>query len=135
MQYPAKVLLAWGEAISGHAALRNWLLENDYKELGLTCFALRHDQAARDWLMAEGFPHLMALVRGSEGEGQAVVWLERFGFEFLADVARGADNDDDAIHRLMQQGQREWAGIALKIRSIKNQIEADNNDIHKIART
>jgi hypothetical protein len=35
----------------------------------------------------------------------------------------------------MQQGQREWAGIALKIRSIKNQIEADNNDIHKIART
>lgn len=135
MEYPAKVLLAWGEAISGNPSFQQWLLASEYRELGLCCYALRHDAGARDWLMAQGFPHLMALVRGSEGEGQAVMWLERFGFQYLADVARGADNDDEAIHRLMQQGQREWAGIALKIRSVKNQIEDDNNDIHKISRT
>jgi hypothetical protein len=33
----------------------------------------------------------------------------------------------------MQLNQREWAGIALKIRSIKNKIEEDNNDMHRIS--
>ena len=42
--------------------------------------------------------------------------------------------NDEAVKRLIKAGQREWAGIALKIRSVKNQIESDNNDMHKISR-
>ena len=38
------------------------------------------------------------------------------------------------IRDSIKAGQREWAGIALKIRSVKNQIESDNNDMHKISR-
>ena len=34
-QYPVKVLVAWGEAISGNAEFRDWLLGNGYPELGL----------------------------------------------------------------------------------------------------
>jgi hypothetical protein len=37
MIYPAKVLVAWAEAIGGNAAIRDWLLRNGYKELGLVC--------------------------------------------------------------------------------------------------
>lgn len=85
--------------------------------------------------MSKGFPHLMALIRGAEGDSQAIQWLQKHKFTYLADVALGADNDDEAIKRLLGLGQREWAGLALKIRSVKNQIEADNEDIHKISRT
>mgnify|MGYP004169864977 FL=1 len=84
--------------------------------------------------MSNQHPHLMAMVSGAEGNSQAVRWLQKFGFNYLKDVALGADNDDEAIKRLIKAQQREWAGIALKIRSVKNQIERDNNDIHKISR-
>lgn len=133
MQYPAKVLLAWGEAISGNRQLLDWLMKNGYHELGMTCHAIRLVDTARAWLMSNGHPHLMALVNGAEGNEQAVVWLHQFGYSYLADVASGADNDDEAVQRLMQAQQREWAGIALKIRSVKNQIEERHNDWHSLS--
>ena len=108
MQYPAKVLLAWGEAISGNRQLL-------------------------DWLMSNGHPHLMALVNGAEGNKNAIVWLHQYGYTYLADMALGADNDDDAIQRLISAEQREWAGVALKIRSVKNQIEERHNDVHSLS--
>ena len=61
-QYPIKVLVAWGEAISGNEAFRNWLLGNGYPELGLFVHALHNQDEARNWLLNEGFPELMALV-------------------------------------------------------------------------
>lgn len=75
----------------------------------------------------------MALVRGAEGEAKAVQWLDAFGYNYLAQVALGADNDDAAVEKLIKLNQREWAGIALKIRSIKNKIEENNNDMHRIS--
>ena len=83
--------------------------------------------------MQNGHPHLMAMVRGAEGEGNAIVWLDNFGYNYLAQVALGADNDDAAIEKLIKLNQREWAGIALKIRSVKNKIEESNNDMHRIS--
>ena len=131
---PGESLVGVGEAISGNREIRDWLMQNGYPELALTCHALHLDDSARSWLMANQHPHLMALVSGSEGDAQAIQWMEKFGFNYLKDVALGADNDDEAVKRLIKAGQREWAGIALKIRSVKNQIESDNNDMHKISR-
>ncbi|MDA0304323.1 MAG: hypothetical protein O3B45_08185 [Bacteroidetes bacterium] len=133
MQYPAKVLLAWGEAISGNRQLLDWLMKNGYEELGMTCHAIRLVDTARAWLMSNGQPHLMALVNGAEGNKNAVVWLRQYGYTYLADMALGADNDDDAIQRLIAAEQREWAGVALKIRSVKNQIEERHNDVHSLS--
>ena len=44
INYPAKVLLAWKEAISGNVELRKYLLKSKYKELGVFCFALMNDE-------------------------------------------------------------------------------------------
>jgi hypothetical protein len=33
MIYPAKILVAWAEAIGGNVAIREWLLRNGYQEL------------------------------------------------------------------------------------------------------
>ena len=72
MQYPAKVLLAWGEAISGNQALKDWLAGNGYPELAMACHAIRNHGPSRTWLMEHGFQHLMAMIRGSEGDKQAL---------------------------------------------------------------
>ena len=74
-KYPIKILVAWGEAISGNAELRNWLMGNGYPELGLFVHALQLDDKARQWLIQEGYPALMALCAGSEGDMHAVEWL------------------------------------------------------------
>ena len=56
--YPSKVILLWSDAVLKGGASRDWLMHNDYKELGLFCFALRNDQRAREWLMEIGRAHV-----------------------------------------------------------------------------
>lgn len=129
-QYPVKVLVAWGEAISGNRELRDWLLGNGFPELGLFVHAMHNQQSARKWLQQEGFPELMALCCGTEGDARAVQWLLNHGHITLANMARAADNDDDAMRILMEEPDRIWATLALKMRSIKNGIEERHNDWH-----
>ncbi|MDA0945973.1 MAG: hypothetical protein RLZZ314_217 [Bacteroidota bacterium] len=133
-QYPDKVLLAWGEAISGDQAIRHWLMSHGYPELGLFVHALHLDPSAREWLMTEGHPELMALCRGAEGDSQAVQWLRAHNLDVLADMALASDNDDEAMTRVLKHGGALWGGLALKIRSIKNGIESRHNDWHTFNR-
>jgi hypothetical protein len=134
IEYPVKVIIAWGEAISGNAKIREWLIGNGYPELGLFVHALYNQQNARQWLLENGYPHLMALINGAEGIQHAVTWLDKAGLDILAQMAKAADNDDDAMGWLRRHPQREWFIVAQKIRTVKNDIEFDNNDVHKISK-
>lgn len=131
--YPAKVVLAWAEAVGGNKAIRDWLMKNGYPELGLFSFAVRNQDEARKWLMKNGFPHLMATVNGAEGNPKAVKWLLDHQFDVLAQVALSGDGNDEALAWLKRQGQREFAMLSLKIRFVKDDIEDKNNDIHRIS--
>jgi hypothetical protein len=133
-QYPAKVLVAWAEAIGGNKALRDWLLQHGYTELGIFVYALHLKDDARKWLLEHGFPHLMATIQGAEGNETAVKWLEKHTFDVLALVARAGDGDNQSVQKLVRDGHREMAMVALRIRTVKDQIEADHNDIHKISK-
>ena len=80
---------------------------------------------------------LIALLEGTEGNEQAVAWLREHGHDVIADMALAADNDDEATVRLMApaargEGDGLWAQIAVRIREVKNEIEAMNNDVHRI---
>ena len=132
-EYPAKIIIAWGEAISGNAKMRDWLTTNGYPELGLFSFALRNKDDARKWLMENGHPHLMALINGAEGNPNALMWLKKFDFDVLEKMARAGDNDDAALRWLYENDLNDMAVIAQKIRFVKNEIESDNNDAHKIS--
>lgn len=132
-EYPSKIMIAWREAIGGNRELRDWLTSNGYPELGIFVFALHNKDDARNWLIANGHPHLMALVNGAEGNPNALLWLKKYGFDVLEKMARGADNDDNAVAWLVTKGFGDMAGIAMRMRRVKNQIEADNNDVHKIS--
>jgi len=132
VKYPAKILVAWAEAISGNSEIRDWLIKNGYKELGLFTFALRNMDDARMWLMENGFPHFLALINGIEGNAQAVQWLESNGYKSLGIMAVAADGDKSAKEWLLKNDKL-LAMVALKMEFVKDEIERDNNDAHKIS--
>ncbi|MFZ1685868.1 MAG: hypothetical protein WAU70_00485 [Flavobacteriales bacterium] len=123
MEYPAKVLLAWGEAISGNAGLRDWLIKNGYPELGIFTFALRLKKDAREWLMKNGHPHLLALITGVEGDEGALKWLADHGMHTILHMARAGDGEKDSLKWLLDHGHKELAIIALKINEVKTGID------------
>ncbi|MFZ1617725.1 MAG: hypothetical protein WAT41_10290 [Flavobacteriales bacterium] len=130
LNYPAKILVAWGEAISGNAQIRDWLITNGYPELGIFVFALHLKADARKWLMENGHPHLMAVIRGIEDDEEALKWLDANNMNVLRKVAESGGNDD-AFQWLLKNDHRELAMLGLKMWSIKIQIEDDHNDPHK----
>ncbi len=132
--YPAKILLAWGEAISGNIEIRTWLVNNGYKELGLFVFALRNKSDAREWLFENNYPHLMATVAGAEGKKDAVEWLFHHKFDVLAHTALTGDGEEESFQWLLRHGHKEMAIIGKKIEEVKDEIERDHNDVHKISK-
>ena len=110
---------------------------SDYPELGVFCHAMHNEETSRAWLRHKGHHILLALLKGAEGEEQAVKWLEEQGHFVIAGVALAADNDDEATARLMAPAARETeTACGPKSPSasakVKNEIEAQNNDVHRI---
>ncbi|CAG5082377.1 hypothetical protein [Parvicella tangerina] len=129
--YPIKILVAWGEAIEGNQKLRNWLIKNNYEELGMFCFALRNDRKAQKWLMKQGYPHFVALIKGIEGDKKAREWLIKNNFEVLYHMSLAADGSVDA-KRFLLSYDKVYAALAKKMERVKDDIEWSNNDIHTI---
>lgn len=132
--YPAKVLVAWAEAISGNAGIRDWLIKNGYPELGIFTFALRLKDDARKWLIDNGHPELMATIAGVEGDARALQWLELGGYRVLKQVALAGDGDEEAFLWLLHNGHRELAMVAKRINIVKRGIDEDHSDPHKFSR-
>jgi hypothetical protein len=133
--YPPKILLAWAEAIGGNRKIRDWLMGNGFPELAFFEFALHHKEDARKWLMEHGFQHLMATIAAVERNQSALNWLKNYNFDVLAHAALAADGNEDGFNWLIKNGHREMAIVAKRIQIVKDQIERDNNDIHKISKT
>ncbi len=107
---------------------------NGFKELGIFVYALHNKDDARAWLLENKHPHLMATINAAEGNKQALAWLYRYGYDVLAKVAMAGDGDEEAFRGLVEEGHREMALIAKNIHQVKESIERDNNDIHKISK-
>ena len=133
LNYPIKVLAVWGEAISGDRKFLNVLLKSEYKELGLFVHAMHNQDHARKWLMENGFPHLMALLNGVERKKDAIHWLKYNKLTTLYHMALCADGETDSFEWLIHNNQKEMAMIAKKIEFVKNEIEDNNSDPHKIS--
>lgn len=131
-EYPAKVLLAWAEAIEGNIKIRDWLLKNGYQELAIFTYAIRNLEEPREWLVKNNHPHLMALIEGAEGNIKATEWLKKNGFSALAEVALMGDGNIEAEKWLAKHGHKELIYIGTKINHLKSDIEDRNNDYHFI---
>lgn len=128
-KYPEKILIAWGEAISGNREIRNWLMKNNYPELGLFCFALYFDKRATNWLLKKA-PHLLATIKAVEGKKEPLLWLEKNGFLLLVKIAKAADGNKEEMKWLMTH-ERLFGIIAQRIKMVKDDIEDANNDVHR----
>lgn len=132
LKYPAKIIVGWAEAIGGNTELRDWFLESDnYKELGMSVYAIHLKDDARDWLMKNGYAHLMAMINGVEGNKEALHWLEINNFHLLKHIARSADGHEDSTKWLIHNKHNDFALVAQKIKIVKDEIEESNNDVHK----
>ena len=132
LEYPPKILVAFGEAITGNNKIRDWLIKHGYRELGLFTFALRNMDDARVWLMENGLPHLLALINGIEGNKQALTWLYNHNYHDIQLMAMAADGSEEAKKELASRNKI-LAVLALKMEFVKDNIERDNNDVHKIS--
>ena len=129
LTYDIKILLAWGESISGNKKITDFLMKN-IPELGLFYYALRNEVRAQKWLMDHKHPHLMALINGIEGNKEALAWLKKHDFELLHQMALAADGDTEAYKRLAQGEYKIFAMLAKKMEVFKDSIEERNNDPH-----
>ena len=105
-----------------------------YPELALTCHALYHVESARSWLLA-----MVSLISWPWSGVQKAMRVRLNGWinsvTITSKMSPSAPTTTTKLSSAFATRPREWAGIALKIRAVKNQIEADNNDMHRISRT
>lgn len=131
--YPAKIVVAWAEAIGGNTKIRDWLGKNGYPELYTFVFALHLKDEARDWLMKNNYPHLMALINASEGNKKALNWLAQYNYEALWFMAQAVDGDRPAMNWLLKN-HKDFAMVALRMKIVKDEIQTDNDDPHKMSK-
>ena len=103
------------------------------KRAAIFVFALRNKDDAKEWLLKNHFQHLVATISGAEGDPNAVAWLEKYDFGVLAKVAMVCNDQGKAMQWLIDNNHREMAIVAKQIEAVKDEIERDNNDIHKIS--
>jgi len=131
LNYSDKILVAWGEAISGNAKIRDFLIKNGYKELGVFCFALTNDYKSQQWLIQNGYPHLSALIKAAEGDRKALAWLHKYKFDTLKFMALAIQGDKNAMEWLRKKDPFAQQ-LAHKMKMVKDHIEERNNSVHQI---
>lgn len=132
LKYHPKILLGWAEAIGGNKDLLDWFMASpDFKELGVFVYALHLKEDARQWLIKNGYAHLMAMINAVERNKTALQWLEKNNFTVLKHVALSGDGNEESFEWLKKNGHPEFAMISKKIEQVKDDIEANHNDVHK----
>lgn len=75
----------------------------------------------------------MAMIECAEGREQACQWLVKFDYALLEKVARIADNDEGALQWMMEQDEKSLLRLALRLRTVKNEIQSKHDDMHFIS--
>jgi len=130
IDYPAKIILAWSQAVEGNGEILNWLKDNGYEELYMACHATKLNQDARDWLQSNGFAHLLAMINAAEGNESAQKWLLTHDFEVLYHVAMAVENDETSWDWLGKNAPADLFILTKSIKKVKDEIEENHNDIH-----
>lgn len=133
LDFPNKVIHVWSEAISGDKACLEILLKSEYKALGIFYYALHLKDDARNWLLTNGYAHLMAMINAVEGNQEALKWLADNKFDILRNMALSADGTKEGFDWLVKNGHKDMALISKKIEHLKDEIEMDHNDVHKMS--
>ncbi len=130
IDYPTRIILAWSESISGNIEISKWLNENGYPELVIAASAIYLKQTARIWLVENGYAHLMAMIHAAEGDKKAQNWLKKHKFTLLYHMAMAIENENSSWIWLKQNSTPDIFILTTKIKTVKDKIEENHNDIH-----
>ena len=132
--YHPKIILAWAKGIDGNTDLLNYLYENDYKELVMAAHAIHLKDEARDWLMENGYPHVMAMINASEGNEQAQQWLKINNYLLFYHMAIAIDGDNTGFTWINQNSTEDFFYLTRIIKKVKDAIEEEHNDTHRMSK-
>ena len=129
LNYPPKIILAFGETISGNNEILNWLLKNGYGELAALSYSIRGSQEAFTWLMNNGYTHFAALDSAIDNDAKAYKWLGDHKYPFLIVFADACHGKKEAMDWMVRNNLTGMLRVTQKIREFRyNQIY----DYHKM---
>ncbi|MFH1122008.1 MAG: hypothetical protein V1775_19475 [Bacteroidota bacterium] len=130
LDYPVKILIAFGETFSGNDEILGWLLKNGYPELAALSSAIRGSEQAFGWLMTHGYPQLAALDSAIDDDKKAYAWLNHHKHYFLAVLSDAVHNQPGAIDWLTRNDLKVFLMIAAKIRHFRDNQIFDHHKMH-----
>ncbi len=130
--YPAKILVAYGEAIAGNIKIHKWLLENGYPELAALAAALQADKDAFAWLMTHGYNHFAAYCNAIDGDENAKLWLKKHNFSFLIIMVEAVELNPAARAWFQHNNLPIFSVINHKVYKLKEDQHRDYNNVYKI---
>ena len=121
LQYPPKVLLAFGETFTEtDGAFLNWLLHNGYPELAALSSAIRGSYDAQNWLLKNKFPHLAVLDEAIDNKMEAYGWLKKYNYDFLIVFVDAIHEKKEALNWLEKKNLQLFIRLAVKIRNFRD---------------
>ncbi len=132
--YEPKIILAWAKAIEGDKLIQLGLKEYGFPELFHATEAIFLKQDSRDWLIENGYAQLMAMINAAEGLPSAGEWLAANKFDLLFHIGRAVDHNPESWDWLKNFATPDLFMLAKSIQFIKDQIEENHGDIHKLGK-
>lgn len=126
--YPIKILIAFGEAVSGNEKFIKWLMENKYPELGALAISIRGGEKSVQWLIKNGFPQFAAFDSAVHNDKKAILWLKMYKFTFLIRLADASRGTKIALDWFEKRNLLVFVMIAKKIKSF---VDQQVFDVHK----
>ena len=131
LQYPPKVLLAFGETFTEtDGAFLKWLLESQYPELAALSSAIRGSYEAQNWLLKNKFPHLAVLDEAIDEKAEAYKWLKIYHYDFLIVFADAVHKKEEALKWLENKDLVLFIHLSAKIRDFRDNQTFDYHKIH-----
>jgi hypothetical protein len=133
LHYPAKIIIAFGEAIDNNIKIHNWLLNNGYPELAALASSIHAKSAAFEWLLKH-YPKYAVLSNAIDGEKHAIEWLKKYKLDFLVTFAEVCNKKDKkAINWLKEHNLEIFITVGEKIHEVILQQRRDATDYHKMS--
>ena len=131
-KYPAKIFLAWAEAIEGNQEFVQFLMQNGYPELICVIDFLWGSTKAGQWFMVHNMPEWRAFSEyvGDENK-EARQWLLNNNFDHLVLVGDAIYNKPGALQVLEKKGLPELVIIAQRLNKLLYLIEFDTNLVYR----
>jgi hypothetical protein len=129
LNYPPKILVAFGETFFDHKEISDWLLKNGYPELAALSYAIQGSEDAAGWLLKNGFPHMAAMDSAIDEDQKAYQWLKAHKYYFEIVFADACHGKIEAIDWFNRNNLQYLLRIARRIKYLR---ESKTFDYHKI---